>query len=407
MVNKMVDVGATWLRHYAFSWEKIEPIHTDPPTYDWSQVDESSLQNPSANGLTTIAIVKFTPPWAQKNPGIACGPIGFGAFDEFAQFMQALVLRYGAPPYNIKYWELGNEIDFDWAEVPPNNNYGCWGDKNDPYYGGGYYVSMLKVVYPAIKAVDPQAKILNGGILLDCDPNNPPEGKDCQSGKFFEGMLRNQGAQYLDYVSYHAFAIYYLGTVYDEDYPDWSHLGGTVLGKARFLRQLMAAYGVNKPLMLTESSLLCPEYNPTECSPPGDKFYQAQADYVVSLYVRSWAADISGTMWFTIEGNTWRYCSLLTGSEQPKPVYNSYRFMTQEIGDARLVGPVDQYPDLQGYAFYKDSTYIWVLWSPKWTDHTITLPGNVLQIFDKYGSSLTPVDGQLTVNSPVYIELNP
>ena len=406
-VIKAVEAQARWMRYNAFSWEKIEPVRTEPPTYNWGQVEENRLQNAIASGLTIIATVKFTPSWAQKIPGKSCGPIAAEAFDEFAQFMQALVQRYGAPPYNIKYWELGNEVDADWTLAPPDNIYGCWGDKNDPYFGGGYYASMLQVVYPAIKAADPEAKVLNGGFLLDCDPNNPPSGTDCLSGKFFEGMLRNQGGQYLDYVSYHSFPVYYLGRVYDEEYPNWSHLGGMVLGKAKFLRQLMQTYGVYRPLMLTEASLVCPDYNPTECSPPGDMFYQAQADYVPSLFVRSWAAGISTTIWFTIEDNNWRACSLLNSDGFPKPAYDAYHFMTQEIGNARLVGPVVQYPGIQGYAFYKGTMYIWILWSPNRTNQNITLPGNVLQIYDKYGNPLIPANGQLTVNSPVYIELMP
>ena len=39
---------------------------------------------------------------------------------------------------------------------------------NDPYYGGGYYAEMLKIVYPQIKAADPEAQILIGGLLLFC-----------------------------------------------------------------------------------------------------------------------------------------------------------------------------------------------------------------------------------------------
>jgi hypothetical protein len=39
-------------------------------------------------------------------------------------------------------------------------------------FGGEYYGNMLKIVYPAIKSADPQAQVLVGGLLLDCDPVN-------------------------------------------------------------------------------------------------------------------------------------------------------------------------------------------------------------------------------------------
>ncbi len=64
--------------------------------------------------------------------------------------------------------------------------FGCWGDPNDKtYYGGEYYAEMLKRAYPAVKAANPQAIVLNGGLLLDCDPRYPPPGKDCLPADFW------------------------------------------------------------------------------------------------------------------------------------------------------------------------------------------------------------------------------
>ena len=46
--------------------------------------------------------------------------------------------------------------------VDPDSVFGCWGDNDDDYYGGGYYADMLKMVYPAVKSADPQAQVLIG-----------------------------------------------------------------------------------------------------------------------------------------------------------------------------------------------------------------------------------------------------
>ena len=88
--------------------------------------------------------ILFTPAWAQKYPGVACGPISEDALDDFAEFMAALVSRYSQPPYNVRYWEIGNEPDIDRTLVDSQSIYGCWGEKDDPYYGGKYYGEMLK-----------------------------------------------------------------------------------------------------------------------------------------------------------------------------------------------------------------------------------------------------------------------
>ncbi len=86
--------------------------------------------------------------------------------------------------------------------------FGCWGNPNDPYYGGGYYAELLKRAYPAAKAANPQAIVMNGGLLLDCDPRYPPPGKDCLPAQFLEGMLRNQGAAYFDILAFHGYPYY-------------------------------------------------------------------------------------------------------------------------------------------------------------------------------------------------------
>jgi len=313
-----VKADVHWLRFDVFHWHKIEPARTEPPTYRWDQVDEQSLRNASGVGLEVIAAVKYTPQWAQKVSGAFCGPIKQDALDEFAQFLTALVKRYSAPPYNVRYWELGNEPDVDPALVPGDHLFGCWGDEGDPYYGGGYYAEMLKAAYPAIKAADPQAQVLIGGLLLDCDPTNPPQGKTCAPSYFFEGILRNGGARYFDIVSFHGYPQYDGSLHLDEHWPGWEARGGVVLGKIDFLREVMASYGVDKPLMHTEGSLLCSVSSPAYCDPPGDAFFEAQADYVVWLYVRNWAEGLIGTIWYQFEGPGWRYSGLLDERQQPR-----------------------------------------------------------------------------------------
>ena len=160
-----VQGGSYWVRFDAFDWDRIEPVPSTPPVYQWETVDEASLLNASQNGLNLIAAVKYAPGWAQKYPGSTCGPIKSEAFGRWADFLSSLVNRYKNPPFNIKFWEMGNEPD---APVWYTKSvFGCWGDINDPYFGGEFYAQMLKAAYPAIKAADPQAQVLVGGLLLD------------------------------------------------------------------------------------------------------------------------------------------------------------------------------------------------------------------------------------------------
>lgn len=400
-----VAANTYWVRLHAFHWDKIEPVNGG--AYNWNTGVETSLKNASANGMQVIAIVHGTPAWAQKYPGVACGPIREDALDDYAQFLTDLVTRYSQPPYDVHYWELGNEPDVGWNLVSGNSVFGCWGEAGDPYYGGGYYAEMLKVAYPAIKAADPRAKVLIGGLLLDCDPTNPPAGKDCTPGNFLEGILHNGGAPYFDIVSFHGYPQYGGSLHNDLQFPSWAHRGGVVLGKIHFLREVMAKYGVDKPIIHTEGSLTCPETTTAYCNPPGSAFNEAQADYVVWLYVRNWANDIMGTIWYQFDGLGWRSSGMLDANQQPKPVYNAYKFLTEELGGAGYERRITQYTGLDAYEFRTTDKRIWVMWAPDGQQRTITLPAGFVKAYDKYGAALTPNNNQLTVRSPIYLELTP
>jgi hypothetical protein len=413
VANWASEAGLYWLRTTAFDWDSIEPLRTNPPTYNWDQANESKLEVATENGMQVIATVRFAPQWARQLPDYPCGPMAESAFQAYAQFLNALVKRYSQPPFNIKYWEIGNEPD-----APPiptwgsEQIFGCWGDPVDDYYGGGYYAEMLKIAYPAIKSADPQAQVLIGGLLLDCDPTHPPAGKDCKSAKFLEGILRNGGGNYFDIVSFHGYPQYngsssnLGGLYYDEHFPSWESRGGVVLGKADYLREVLANYGFVKPVMHTEGSLICPEFNPS-CNPPGEEFYESQADYVVWLYVRNWAAGLRATIWYQFEGPGWRYGGMLDENQQPKPAYYALDFLTQELAEASYVRQITQFSSLRAFEFSAPSKKIWVMWAPDEVPHTITLPSGANKVYDKYGTDMTPLDSQIAVSSPIYVELTP
>jgi hypothetical protein len=239
------EARVSWVRYNSILWPEVEGSRG---ARDWSKLKgvEEELRTLSARGMTPMVIVRGTPGWAQKVPGSTCGPINADALGAFADFMRELVARYSAPPYNVKYWELGNEPDVDPGLVPGNSPFGCWGDESDPYYGGGYYAEMLKQVYPAVKRADRNAQVVLGGVLLDCDPTNPPAGKSCKPSLFLEGILRNGGANAFDIVSYHAYSYWNAAqTDNDLEQSSWRHRGGALLGKLDFIRSVLARFGVD------------------------------------------------------------------------------------------------------------------------------------------------------------------
>ena len=402
------EAGLNWVRLDAFHWGDIEPTNTNPSGFNWSAVDEATLQAASENGMQVIGIIRDTPDWAQKIKPYACGAISEAAIPEFAGFVQEVVKRYSKPPFNVKHWEIWNEPDVVYSpELGFNSVFGCWGDASQTYYGGVYYGEMLNAIYPAIKAADPKSQVGIGGLLLDCDPT---QDSNCHSGRFLNGLIRKTGIQErgdnFDFISFHGYAPYSSadGLSLDENSDKWGHRGGVVLGKLDYIRYVLGQYGLDKPIFHTEGALLCPEYNPADCASPGADFEEAQADYVVWLFVRNLAHDVDVTIWYEFQGPGWRNGGLLDETQSPKPAYDALKFLTRELVDSTYVGRVTTPPNVNGYEFARNDKKIWVLWSPDELDHTVTLPSTAQKAFDKYGTEITIAANKITVNSPVYVE---
>jgi hypothetical protein len=418
-LDKATQANVNWVRYDTFSWAKIEPTAPNPGhTYDWNTVNNAGLIEAAQANLTVIAVVKNTPTWAQKPPGHICGPIASSAWGAFYDFVYQLVSIYSAPPYNIRYFEFGNEPDADTTGMSADLQaiFGCWANPNDKtYYGGEYYAEMLKRAYPAVKAANPQAIVLNGGLLLDCDPRYPPPGKDCLPAQFLEGILHNQGAAYFDVLTFHSYPYYglpqdgYPGRnlgpqIVDENNASFAGSGGQLVGKVDYLRYVMGKYGINKPIMMTEVGLQCKV--PNECvvgTPPSNAFLELQADYVVQTYTRSWGLNLLSAVWYTLEDSTWNHTGLFTGFVG-RPGYNALVFMTNELKDTNIGAPITQFSGLRGYEFTNATKRIWVLWAPNGITGIQISPTNVNKIYDKYGNPITPIPSSITITHPTYIE---
>ncbi len=128
----------------------------------------------------------------------------------------------------------------------------------------------------------------------------------------------------------------------------------------------MARYGVNKPLLMNEGGVLCHPLN-TTC--PNDTFRQDQAIGMVKLMARTWANDIEGSIWYTLNGPGWREGGLLKADGTPLPAYTSLAFMSEKLKTARFIKSIGIAP-IEGYEF-EDSSRIYRLY---WTN-SISQPG--------------------------------
>jgi len=410
LLDRAEELGSTWVRFHRLNWREVQPNEGDP--YDWSVLStfEDELRNARQAGFTSMVIVHHSPLWATINEPAPtdCGAIRADKFGAFAAFLSAAVNRYKQPEFGVHHWELFNEPDVDPRLVRADNAYGCWGDIDDPYYGGQHYGRMLKVASTAIKTADPSAKVITGGLLLARPIPEPDEG---HPERFLEGILEVGAAPYFDFVAYHAYPSYAGQNIdYDQALSPWQWLGGWTLGKARFLRQTMANHGVSKPLFLNEVALGC---NPDwyDCDPAPADFYEAQANFLVRTFTRDLSEDIQLLVWYTLNGPAWRSTGLLDGDKVPTVTYWTYQHLIVQLSRSRFEAPVAYGSDIEAYSFLRENDRVHVIWSTDTITNTIYVPqSEFLAAYDREGNPLSPIgvdtDYQLSVGfSPIYLQL--
>jgi hypothetical protein len=403
------QLNAYWWRRNGVLWSEIE---TNESERNWQAMAslEQEIQVASESGLQPILVIRSTPSWAQENPGYSCGPIIPEKLPAFANFMHDLVKRYSAPPFNVKYWEIWNEPDVDPALVPPTSQFGCWGDPADKNFGGGKYANMLKAIYPAIKAADPNAQLIIGGLLLDCNPLDPPEDplgsgqkKDCRPATYLQGILLNGGGDFFDGVSFHAYDYYFGDGRYGN--PGWNdpieQRGPISLLKSQYLYSTLRNAGSeNKFLVNSEQAILCGISGEEEVCKSQD-FLDLKAAYLAQAYTIALAQRFKANVWYSLTG--WRASGLVTEDFQPQASHITYQFLSQLFRDTTFSKEISQPPEFTGYEFSKGGSTLWILWSTDGTTKQFDLPGCPSQIQNQFGLSL-PLSSVIEITqNPVFI----
>jgi Cellulase (glycosyl hydrolase family 5) len=391
-IDGMSEIGTAWAR-LPISWYSIEPQNTTPENYSWPASFEEELASLTAHHIQVILLIGNNPSWAATYRN---GPIDLVDIGELTQFVQAVVARYGQPPYNVKYWEMYNEPENGnqlLAEPPINAGY--FGHTPEAY------VDILEAVYQPIKAVDPAAKVLLGGLAYDLWE---PEGPFVQD--FLDQVLINGGAAYFDLMNFH----YYLAFR-----ANWEPYGHDILGKLAFLRAKMDYYDVDKPVVCTETGWFT--------NPDAGGSDEVQSRYVVQSFVRSMTADLYPVIWFTLLDSDWdpRNWGLLDMYLNPKPSYYAYQTLTNQLSRAnfvRALGPEATGPILvEAYEFASPTGQaIIVAWVNDEVNVNLTQMASEISVVDKFGSETIiydgddgQMDGRVHVSvgpSPVYLRID-
>ena len=412
-----------WVKGIDILWSEVE---TTAGFYDWSAINNAVIEYDNAvlAGLTPILVIRNAPEFARLISDKECGPINPVFYDDFGNFIVELINS----PFNgkvIPYISIWNEpdIDPDYPDTFSGSFGGCWGDHDDPYYGGESYGEMLIAINTLFEEqVDFTTNIIAGELLLDCDPNNPPETfpesgeyKDCSSGLFLEGILRagNGNYDYFDGISYHAYDYYqgvfgqYTNTNW---HSSWDTTGPALNAKLQYVQDLLDEYGVNdKFVMNTEFALLCDD----ESEFCDDDHEDTKASYIAQAYSFALVNGLEANIWFDVTGTWGRNNGLLTRDGEILPAYRAYKFASEKLNGITGYREITQYEGVTGFEFWgapcegDKNCNVWILWSLDGNDHDISLPAVPYAIQDMFGyPDPDPISQTLTVSlAPIYIDL--
>src|SRR4051794_12301208 len=146
-VAAMTDVGARWAR-LSIQWKAWETTPGQYAPWEVARTDRA-IQLSKQAGVHVLLDVVNAPAWASSTNDGDQGNLPRDPAD-FGNFMRYVANRYKG---QVDAYEMWNEPDIQrfWNAGP----------------NAGAYVQLLKAGYGAVKAVDPQALVVSGGLSWD------------------------------------------------------------------------------------------------------------------------------------------------------------------------------------------------------------------------------------------------
>ncbi len=304
--TRVVESGARWVR-LPVLWSSIEPFNTTPENYNWAAVD-ASVQTATSSDVHLILTIDYNPSWAAAQQS---GPVYNPA--DLQELVGALVARYP----QVEYWEFYNEPD----------------GLNRFANNGAGYAAMLQSVYPVVKAANSNAKVVMGGLAMDWFTE---DGGPFDSG-FLVDVLSNCAGVCFDVANFHYYPAFR---------HVWEAYGHDIIGKATYMRQVLAAHGFDRPLINTEAGW-----------PAGSVWGspELQARYVTKVYVRGFAAGLPLTNWYALTDADSSSPGLLAPGLTPRPAFMAYQTLTSLMSRARFVRAISSTvtgsAQIEGYEF--------------------------------------------------------
>jgi hypothetical protein len=222
----LADIKSLGLTSVRISAEWSDIQYGGPTSYDWSQLDQA-VAAIRADGLSVDMVIGGAPSWAAVSGAAGdaspqpANPATFGAF------AAAVAARYA--PEGVQDYEIWNE---------PNNVI-FWQPAPNP----AAYTADLVASYQDIKAVDPAAVVITGGLAPETN-----DGTNINAITFLQDMYADGAKGSFNAVGYHPYSYPALPDTY-ELWSGWSQMSQTPVS----IESVLAANGnASVPLWLTE-----------------------------------------------------------------------------------------------------------------------------------------------------------
>jgi hypothetical protein len=289
-----------------FEWKRVEPSRG---VYDWPKFDQT-VELERAHGIAVLGKLVYGSLWSNSAPGGT--PASSAVFyppsniQDYVDYAVATVHRYKD---RVHAWEIWNE----------ENYVGYW----RPAPNAAKYTQLLKATYSAIKAEDPTATVVLGGLSTGPDAS------------FLRGIRDNGGWGSFDVLAIHS---YVTGTPDGSAYERW----------ITDAKNIVASYG-SKPIWITEFGWS--SYAGSGGTSTGDQKYFLERAYEIASQ-----AGVQGIFWFemvnrgtnaTSELDNW---GVLNSDLSTKPAFDGLKCEDQTLYAGSL--PHCSSP------IYPDSTFV-------------------------------------------------
>lgn len=292
-LNTVQAAGIGWLR-CDFAWFDLE---YNQGVWNFAGTDRL-VDEAERRGVSLLGILGTSPPWANGGNTWNWPPTDM---DAWRNYVRTVVSRYRG---RVPAWEIWNE----------ENIHAFWQPEPDC----AAYVNLLAAASQEIRAADPSATIIMGGVA-GLDPN------------YLHKCLQLGAAAYVDAIAYHPYA----ETIGEEGQPPEA----TYWPKEKLCRlivdwvhNLVALYS-NKRLQVWIT-----EVGWTTCAsvPPGvDE--TTQASYLLRTMINYAGTDVRRVIWFNLR-DTWEHeidrYGLVDRNFNPKPSLGYYATFMKLFGPA-------------------------------------------------------------------------